>query len=773
MRRPSLSGLTVAALAGGSLVPLAAPAQAAEATTLYVRQSSAACSDTGPGTEAAPFCSIGPAVARVEAGQTVDIGAGTYAERVTVARSGTPDQPVTIRNTAGSNGRISGPEAGVLVDGQHDVVLRDLWMTALADVPGLDLRDSSAITVQGGSFTMAGPSATPVVRFAGVTRSVLSTSKINGGTGVTGVTLDATTTDVTVRAASVTSNVVDNAAERGVAIRVDGPGNEVYGNIIGGFTGAGILLGPGAAETRVVNNQVSGGKGVGIHNNGAARTAITNNEVRDRCFESVRVDGASDGASLQNNVLFSSGAQNDPYCDSTAEQTAEIGLYDDSGRRVTVDYNNTVHGSFIPGSSNYSWNGTRMGLTRFREVSGQAAHDKEGSGPGDREDSANSAAPGYPATDRTGAGRADNPATPNTGAGPVPYADRGPTELLGNPYAVLDVRYDADTSSVTLDASASTPGYVPLTTYVFDFGDGTVVTQDKPVASRVYTRTGTFTVSVKVSGSDGRVGTTLGQGVSVLPRTGSIGLLSLHNLRFANASTAGSNVQADQATMGAGSQFDLMDAGNGRIALLSRATGKYLNNGGDSIRPLFAAVGSNSTFELLRNADGTISLRSDGGSYVGVSSSTALTALAPIINNREKFYRVNVADSNRTLKAAVNSRYVSAESAGAKPLIANRDTAGPWETFDLADLGSGQVGVFSHANSRFVCADNVGLNPLIANRTSAGAWEKFTVTRNADGTTSLKATINSKYVSADNVGTNPLIANRATIGLWEKFTVGG
>ncbi|WP_176558751.1 PKD domain-containing protein [Micromonospora sp. WMMA1996] len=773
MRRPTLAGLAVAALAGGSLLTPAAPARAADATTLYVRQTSTACSDTGPGTSTQPFCSIGPAVARVEAGQTVDVGAGTYAERVTVSRSGTPDQPITIRNTASSNGRISGPTAGVLVDGQHDVVLRDLVMTKLADVPGVDLRDSTAVTVQGGSFTMTGPSATPVVRLAGVTRSTLDRVRVNGGTSVNGVALDASTTDVTVRAAVVISNAGDNGPERGVGIRVDGPGNEVSGALMGGFTGAAILLGPGAADTMVVNNQVSGGKGIGIHNNGAARTAITNNEVRDRCFESIRVDGSSDGASVQNNVVFSSGSQNEPYCDTTAERTAEIGLYDDSGRRVTVDYNNTVHGGLIPGSSNYSWNGTGMGLAGFRQVSGQAAHDKEGSTVADREDSANSAAPGYPATDRTGAGRADNPARPNTGAGPITYADRGPNELLGSPYATLDIRYDPDSSSATLDASASTPGYVPLTTYVFDFGDGTVVTQDKPVASHTYARTGTWTVSVKVSGNDGRVGASQDLLVSVLPRVGSIGLLSLYNLRFADAATVYSHVQADQATLGAGGQFDLMDAGDGRVALFSRATGKYLINGGDRIEPLYPAVSSNSTFDLLRNADGTVSLRSDGGGYVGVSSSTVLTTLASTITSREKFYRVNVADANRTLKAAVNGRYVSAESAGAKPLIANRTTAGPWETFDLADLGSGQVGVFAHANSRFVCADNVGLNPLIANRTSAGAWEKFTVTRNADGTTSLRATVNSRYVSADNVGTNPLIANRTTIGLWEKFTVGG
>jgi hypothetical protein len=36
-----------------------------------------------------------------------------------------------------------------------------------------------------------------------------------------------------------------------------------------------------------------------------------------------------------------------------------------------------------------------------------------------------------------------------------------------------------------------------------------------------------------------------------------------------------------------------------------------------------------------------------------------------------------------SLKALVNNMYVTAESAGAQPLIANRTAIGPWEEFDL------------------------------------------------------------------------------------------
>jgi glycoprotein endo-alpha-1,2-mannosidase len=36
-----------------------------------------------------------------------------------------------------------------------------------------------------------------------------------------------------------------------------------------------------------------------------------------------------------------------------------------------------------------------------------------------------------------------------------------------------------------------------------------------------------------------------------------------------------------------------------------------------------------------------------------------------------------------SLLALVNNRYVTAENAGAAPLIANRTAIGPWEQFDL------------------------------------------------------------------------------------------
>ncbi|MGW5355951.1 DUF7910 domain-containing protein, partial [Streptomyces sp. NPDC004031] len=122
-----------------------------------------------------------------------------------------------------------------------------------------------------------------------------------------------------------------------------------------------------------------------------------------------------------------------------------------------------------------------------------------------------------------------------------------------------------------------------------------------------------------------------------------------------------------------------------------------------------------------------------------------------------------------SLRARANGDYVTAENGGAAPLIANRTSIGPWEQFDLLDLGGGNVALRAHANNLIVCADNAGASPLIANRTSAGAWETFQLVHNSNGTVSLKAQVNGLYVTAENGGAAALVANRTAVGGWEQF----
>ena len=126
-----------------------------------------------------------------------------------------------------------------------------------------------------------------------------------------------------------------------------------------------------------------------------------------------------------------------------------------------------------------------------------------------------------------------------------------------------------------------------------------------------------------------------------------------------------------------------------------------------------------------------------------------------------------------SLRARINNKFVVAESAGAQPLIANRDAIGPWEKFDLIDLGGGYVALRARVNGKYVTAESAGAKPLIANRDAIGPWETFQLVRNSDGSVSLRAKVNNKFVVAENAGASPLIANRDAIGPWEKFDLIG
>ena len=75
----------------------------------------------------------------------------------------------------------------------------------------------------------------------------------------------------------------------------------------------------------------------------------------------------------------------------------------------------------------------------------------------------------------------------------------------------------------------------------------------------------------------------------------------------------------------------------------------------------------------------------------------------------------------------------------------------------------------AHANGRYVTAEAAGTKPLIASRTAIGPWERFKLVLNSGGSISLLATANGRYVTAEHAGSTPLIANRTAIGPWETF----
>ncbi|MEV6035843.1 hypothetical protein AB0L65_32120 [Nonomuraea sp. NPDC052116] len=161
------------------------------------------------------------------------------------------------------------------------------------------------------------------------------------------------------------------------------------------------------------------------------------------------------------------------------------------------------------------------------------------------------------------------------------------------------------------------------------------------------------------------------------------------------------------------------------------------------------------------SSDYYLRLTGDGGRMLkGQIALTSVRPTQPV---------ANASSTVISLRSRANNLYVTAENAGAQPLIANRTAIGGWEQFDRVDLGNGNIALKARANGKYVTAENAGAQPLIANRDAVGPWETFQQTNNPDGTISLKAQANGQYVCADNAGAAPLIANRTAIGPWESF----
>jgi sialate O-acetylesterase len=119
---------------------------------------------------------------------------------------------------------------------------------------------------------------------------------------------------------------------------------------------------------------------------------------------------------------------------------------------------------------------------------------------------------------------------------------------------------------------------------------------------------------------------------------------------------------------------------------IEAVNGLYVIASGTS--PLIASantIGSNDLFDLITLGGGTTAIRSRAtGEYVVPPSGGAnsLTATDPAIDATDQ-YIFTWTGLTFNMEATVNQLFVTAESGGNQPLIANRASAGSWETFSF------------------------------------------------------------------------------------------
>ncbi|TWJ24943.1 S8 family serine peptidase [Micromonospora endolithica] len=273
----------------------------------------------------------------------------------------------------------------------------------------------------------------------------------------------------------------------------------------------------------------------------------------------------------------------------------------------------------------------------------------------------------------------------------------------------------------------------------------------------------------------------------------SFGLRARSNGKVVAAESGGTKpLVARSSALGPWEKLDVVDAGSGYVALKARVNGKFVAAESAGAKPLIArsaAVGPWEKFQLLHNSDGSVSLKAViNGKFVTAANATSpLIASKTSVSTAEKF-DFEAPNPIVSIKAHANNKFVVAESAGAKPLIARSATVRAWEQFELVRREINESGFRYYVtgfraliNGKFVKADSAGAKPLIANGAALGEWESFYVHDNLpDGSVKLVAWIDGEAVKAEGGGTRPLIANRwvdwsndKTLGLgqWESFTI--
>ena len=212
-------------------------------TDLYVDNQvvnkTSVCSDSGPGSESKPFCTIAEAASVVQPGQTVVVEPGDYAG-TTISVSGTAQAPITFDAIGSVSVEAIASGATLTISGAHHVVLdgfsafgpRSFYVTG----------DSSDITINGG-YGDDENAATASIEIDGTTSDVtVSRMSVQGR--------DPIEVDPGASGVVITGNSIQPDETNTWGVLVNGaPGTDVTGNTIHALCSGGISV-EGALDWR-------------------------------------------------------------------------------------------------------------------------------------------------------------------------------------------------------------------------------------------------------------------------------------------------------------------------------------------------------------------------------------------------------------------------------------------------------------------------------------------------------------------------------------------
>jgi parallel beta-helix repeat protein len=511
-----------------AVVPLAlgltAGSASAVPTTYVVDATASNCSNSGAGTSAQPFCTIGRGAAVAVAGDTVLVRAGTYAgTSVNTARSGTAGSPITL--TANPGVTISGGTTAFAISSRSYVTVNGFTVT-LTTGYGISASSSSNITISNNIVTYAGTPEQNLtaagIRLSGTSSSLVThnTSDRNSDHGIL-VTTGSADNTVSFNEASFNAEGWRRNANGIDIIGSGATGNQVIGNVVHDNEDSGLQFFSSANNGLAATNVTYNNGDHGIDDLNVTGGRLVGNTVYHNCTTGINVEGTSGSYLIENNVSMDNAvypAYNGIAC---SRRNGNIGVWDSAPATTRADFN--LVDDTAAGGAWYVWAGTVYNS----QAALRAATGQEASGifadPRFVNASAwnlqlTSGSPAIDAADTSAPG-----AQPADILGVSPYDDRGAYEYVSTgprgPTASLGVSPASGTAplAVVADASASVPGSSAIASYGFDFGDGTTVgPQSGSQAAHTYGQAGTFTASVTATDANG-LASTATRSVTVSP----------------------------------------------------------------------------------------------------------------------------------------------------------------------------------------------------------------------------------------------------------------